>query len=156
MSKRIPWTDEERKFLVDNYATMGTKACAIKMGRSIDSVMCAAHKLNLRFDGNKGVRFTEDEDTVIRESCASGDSVAAIAKRLGRNYHSVFHRLRRLGLQSGIHCERWSDDEDIFLSQNYKTLGSSGCAEKLGRSQTAVIQRFRKIRDSERNEDANE
>lgn len=152
MCKRARWTDEERKFLLDNYEKMGAKTCAIKMGRSSRSVICAARRLNLQFNANAGIRYTEDEDAIIHAGCASGDSVATIAKRLGRTYQSVFYHVKRLGLPSGKRRARWGADEDIFLSQNYKTLGSRGCAEKLGRSQSAVAQRIRKILSLERKE----
>jgi hypothetical protein len=52
MSMQKRWNSEEEKVLVENYAIMGARWCAEKLGRGLQSVMIKANRLGIKRDGD--------------------------------------------------------------------------------------------------------
>jgi hypothetical protein len=64
-------------------------------------------------------RYTPDDDRAIRASWAAGESLEAVARRLGRSPGSLLLRARTLGLHRPPPRRRWTAAEDAVLRDGY-------------------------------------
>lgn len=87
-------------------------------------------------------RFTEAEDTIIRERYAR-DGAAALAAELDRSIACVYQRVHLLGVKSG---RNFTPEEDEAIRQRYPAEGSLQLAADLGRDFKAIQARAERLR----------
>lgn len=88
-------------------------------------------------------RFWSDEELKILRSEYSQAKVEELARKLGRNRHSVIHKARKLGLK---HSRWWTQDEEKTLKKLYPIMSAKEVAQKLGRSTNSIHSRAQKLK----------
>lgn len=91
-----PWSDSERQYMRDHFASDGAAACASALSRPITAVLSAAQRLGVR----ARPRWTTREDDQLRMLWGA-HSVTAISNRIGRSTYSVYRRAHDLDLGCG-------------------------------------------------------
>lgn len=90
-------------------------------------------------------KWTEDEDIYLEYLAFQGDAnLQEAAEFLGRTVAAIVSRLVLLRKRNNEVCylrEPWSEKEDNFLRNNYKTLKNNQLAESLNRTVPAVSNR---------------
>jgi len=99
----IRWSDEEVRFLKENYAKMKAREIAERLGRTKLSVVSKASELGLR--KREWRRWGLDEVEFLMNNYGRM-KVREIAERLGRSEHSVRVKLSKLGLKRSSLDER--------------------------------------------------
>lgn len=133
------WTEQDDLFLVKNYASLGPTKCAKQLGKPYDSVKNRGKKLKLQRPKNT---FTQAEDLFIIDNAESGGRF--IADRLNREIRSVQHRASTLNISLGTKVP-WSAEEEVWLRENYLTLGPSYCSKFLARTVKSVERKGDKL-----------
>ena len=150
----LSWTDEEKKYLQENYETLGPAACAQTLKRTRNSCASMAAKMKLRttwvpinYTSNL---WTEEEDAFLRGNYHNM-STGECAKILGRSLSSCHNRIVKLGLhKQGMQNQNWTKEEDDFLREHYVKLGEAKCAKHLHRTSDACQYRALKLGISRR------
>lgn len=89
-----PWSEQETRFVEENYQQKGARWCAMRMGRTVNAVRNKAFYLNI-----KRARYWSDEDkAALVELNAQGWQDYRIAKHLGKTTESVQYMRYRLGV----------------------------------------------------------
>jgi DNA-binding CsgD family transcriptional regulator len=144
MKKR--WTQTEEQYLKDVWGTVSLAEIMKSLGRTEDSVMRKAHRLDL--DTGKSdedmmkKRWSREEDNFITENYKSID-VEAISQQLGRTVSAVRKRASALGLAE--RTNRWSNEEMEFLNDKWGILNLDTIAKKLNRSRNSVLLKAHKM-----------
>lgn len=95
-------------------------------------------------------KWTEDEETQVKDKFSADVSVEEIADSMGRTPKSVKLKLKELGILLPQNPGRkWTKEEDTFLEN---LLGDditlTEICETMGRSRSSVMTRLLKMRDS--------
>ena len=168
-NSRIPWTEEDKEFLRENYETLGPVACARTLKRSAESCKFMGSKMGLRYvrrpaavkkENRPSTRhtpkpWTENEDMFLRENYKNM-SLSECASILGRSPVACKGHAQRLCLHKErvrkepkpprrLDGRRWTQEEDMFLREHFKELGAAKCAEHLRRTAEACQYRIRKL-----------
>lgn len=112
------WTDEEIKFLFDNYPSHGSQYCMDHLNRSIDSIWKKVKGLGLSYDA-KTNKYTKN--MLEQEYSVNKLSVTDIANKYGGgDYWSVYGALLKYGIEIdrrgryfGKTHHNWKGYEDI-------------------------------------------
>lgn len=126
------YTDEDIKFLINNYQAKTNKQLAKELNKTYGSIQNAARKLNLIKQPHKAWSSEEDEYLIKHYIDMTSEE---LAKKLNRTISSINARRDALGL---IRNATWSDDEVAFLIKNYINMEHSEIAQKLNRTESAV------------------
>lgn len=128
------WSVTDLTFLEENYRTMPLSDIARTLGRTPGSVRLMAHKLACQDKGP--VRWTAEEDDIIRRHYAAGAGVAFIVTQLeGRTSPAIFARADTLGVTSGRY---WREGELQILKDHYPIIGIEVLELLPGRTVDAV------------------
>lgn len=141
------WTEEEIRYLKENYESVPTKAIAENINRTSKAVHGKTHQIGLRkkFDG-RAKRWTDKEIAFLRENYETTPA-KEMAKTLGRSVPSTWHMARLLGLKNR-RCgkgRRWALDEINFLRENYGKIPTEEIAERVRKSIAAVWQKAQQL-----------
>lgn len=160
------WSEEELKYLEENYKKKTNKRIAKDLNRTIAAISIKAGTLGLvtkkslvpvqkitsvitKPDGKevKQVSWTKDETKFLKESFGKYP-IAEIAKELGRSVGSVS------GKASGLNLKRrrnnkyktWTEDEIEYLSDNCNVKSHTALAAHLKRSKNSVLSKLRELK----------
>ena len=134
------WTEDEEKFLIENYTKFGCKRCAEVLHKSSEAVKHKAASLKLQSARN----WTDEEANILLKHYKT-DGVDYCVEQLKRERCAIHAKARKLGLANN-RAEGWSTNEIDFIIENYAKLGSKACAEALhGRTSSAVRNQARKL-----------
>ena len=92
------WSEEETKFLIDNYLELGPKVTAKKLGRTKSSVTSKASRLGLTKTINSKKFSKEEIDFLENNYNKLGPTACSI--KLKRTYDSVISKASRMKLYS--------------------------------------------------------
>ena len=109
MNNRI-WTEEEIKYLKENYAKLSAKEIAKNLKRTKNAIKTKVMKLKI----NKRI-WTAAEIKYIKENYSLLKPVK-IANKLNRSLGGIINIANKLGLEN---YKDWSDEELDFLKENY-------------------------------------
>lgn len=133
------WTEEEIKFLMDNYSIAGGKKCAELLNRPHSVVRAKAAALKLSAPGT----WQETELSILLKYYAT-EGVDYCTKLLNRKPQDIRVKACKLGLT--VQRRDWLQEEIDFLKQHYERFGTKFCAEALpGRTRGAVAQQAKKL-----------
>ena len=146
--RRRRWTVAEDVVIRNGYADGFTcrRIAAGLPGRTPDAVAARARKLGL---STYGRAWTPLEDHRLRRLTPQR-SPTEIARALGRTPEAVRRRMRRFGLASGASSTppyagaRWTAADDALL-RLHAGVNPGVLAERLGRSDVAVVARLRQL-----------
>ena len=128
------WTVRELTFVEEHYRTLPLSDIARHLERTPAAIQLMAHKLGCR--GPVPVRWTSEEDDIIREHYAEGAGFEFIQTLLpGRSASSIFSRADKLGVTSGRY---WRDEELQILKEHYPVIGVNVVEQLPGRSPESV------------------
>ena len=141
--KTFTWSKEEEEILRKYYSTEGPKVANRLPGRTEEACRTRAAILNLYDPRNiKNVKWTEEEDNVLREFYPSeGTNVAA--RLPGRTKGSCKKRAGTIGVKIGALC--WSETEDNILREYYPTEAGKVSRRLQNRAAKSCIARARKL-----------
>ncbi len=91
-----PWSNKDKKLLIELYSSTSSRELAKSFGRSIASIRGMAKRLGLH-RGNR--KPWSDEDNKLFMELFSTTSNRELAKRFGRSYSTVGAKASRLGLR---------------------------------------------------------
>ncbi|HFL0060679.1 TPA: hypothetical protein ACGX1Y_002412 [Listeria monocytogenes] len=142
---RKEWTDEEVRFLRNNYEYVDTGRIAIFLNRTFNSTKSKAMRLGL----SKNYDWTEDDDIYLEYFVFENDTnINEAAEFLNRTHNAVRTRivnLRKKDTSVAYIRKRWTEKEDDFLKNNYKAMSDVVLAERLQRTKGAVTGRKRTL-----------
>lgn len=121
------WSDEDRKFLIDNYGKLTTKQLMEKLNTTRDSILKQAQILNITKENRY---WTEEEEEYLLEKWGVV-TVKYMAKKLDRTEDAILLKAHKLGLR-----------EQVIANGEYLT--PQDIAELLGKSISVVYRYIRK------------
>lgn len=150
--KRHRWTEEENRFLIENYSLLGPTKVVDELyerfGTNVTSTAVKAHASELRKDKTSDIphicpdkiRWLPEEDCLIVNNytlCSAKEISEMLFSQFGtkRAVTSVISRARVLNVQRK--CKKitpgdwWSPEEEQYLLENFDSLDYSEMAEKL-------------------------
>lgn len=126
------YTEDEIKYIQDNYKDRTNKEIGDYLGKKADSISYVAQKIGLVKQPHKP--WTLDEENYLRNNYMNMKS-EEIAKVLGRTVPSINARCKDLNL---IKHDSWSDNEIDYLLKHYMSMEHREIGEFLGRSESAI------------------
>lgn len=147
------WAQEDLAFILEK-AIEGLQYPEIARalsdaGRVERSDVAVCQQLNkLGYRRGWGRPWTAEEDDLVRQAYARGDSLTHLQAIMGRSRTSIAWRAGELGLQ-GTHANRngwrvspdWTRDQDQVLRDGYGKRKTEELAREVGRSVGGVLQR---------------
>lgn len=106
------WTDEDNKFLIENYATIGTKKCAEILKATYHSTQFHARLLGLKMYSNK--KWTEEDIKYLSEHFPVEDT-QIVANYLNRSWFATHKMANKLGIS-----KQWT--YNYICSEGYRVL----------------------------------
>jgi DNA-binding CsgD family transcriptional regulator len=164
--KSRKWSEEELKYLEENYKKKTNKRIAKHLNRTVAAVSIKAGTLGLvtkkslvpvqkitsvirKSDGKevKQVSWTKDETKFLKESFGKYP-IAEIAEELGRSVGSVSGKASGLRLKKSRSnkYKSWTEDEIKYLSDNCDTKSPKALAVHLKRSKNSVLSKIRELK----------
>lgn len=131
-SKRNTWTEQEDKYLKDNFQKLTKAQIGEDLGKTKGAVEYRASQLGLIKQPHKP--WTEEEDNFLRENYLTMTS-KEIAKKLGRTAPSIDSREGVLGLQR---LSYWTQEEIDFLKENYMNYTHAELGKLMNRPEQGV------------------
>lgn len=132
------WTDEDEKFLLENYFKYDSIILAKMLGcrYTPDAIRCKANKMGMKKLENI---WTQEEDDVIRE-CYPKMLAKDFSQLLpGRTVNSIVIRARKLGVLSYYYSQvMFSEVECAYIQDHWNQMSDFQIAEVLGREQRSV------------------
>lgn len=140
------WTEQEIKYLTDNWDKLVPAQIMESLGRTKDSIMRKARRLGLNVNKNEGDKlkrkWREEEDNFIIENYKLL-SVGEISAQLKRTVSAIRKRALALGVTREL--KRWSAEEMEYLNENWGILNLDVIAKKLNRSRNSVLLKAHKM-----------
>lgn len=130
------WTDEEIKFLKDNYNVIPEKEIANYLGRTLISVKVKRNKLGLVYYNSP--KYTDREKELLISDYLNGMTLKDISIKYNRNLQSLISSLQQWGVHE-YKINRWTKEEIKFLKENYKTMSDQDIANTLNRTESGVV-----------------
>ena len=146
-----PWTEKEKTFLRENYATMTDVEIARKLGRGALQVRRKRQRLDMYRD--RRPQWTETDRKFLRKNVAVMTD-EQIAENLGKPRSGVRHMRQRMNLGSAkrpARRNRWTGEDDGFISA-HPDMNPEEVARRLGRSVASIHHRRGKLGLREQNQ----
>lgn len=144
MAKHNYWSDDEIRWLLENYSTTSWEYILSQLSRSKQDIISKAHELGVKRAKVAGAMFSDQEDELIKKYLPTMTCSEFQKKYLShRTTGSINCRARRLHVVSRL---KWTEDEDNFLKENYIYYSTVKLSEILeGRSREAIYNRLKKL-----------
>ena len=126
------YSENELKYIQENYMNKTNKEIADYLHKSINSIKYVANKLGLLKQPHKP--WTKDDDQYLIDHYIDLTS-EQIAQYLGRTVNSINARRDDLKL---IRHENWTNEEISYIKENYLEMTHSEMGNHLGRSEGAI------------------
>jgi hypothetical protein len=137
------WTDDEIRFLRENYIRVSITDIAIELGRSYEAVRRKASKVGVQRQG-WGEKFTPEEDRILLERYVTSPMSEMVAL-LKRHHNSIRARARTLGLvneeqvkrakiAAGIRHDYFSQIDGPLKAYLLGLLAADGCVSSTDNS----------------------
>lgn len=126
------YTQDELKYIKDNYGNMTAKELSIRLNKSIGSINNATRKMGLVKQSHK--KWTEQEIDFLKSNYINMTS-EEISKYINHSVDAINTMRDRLGL---VRNKNWSDEEIQFLKDNFESVLFSELSKTLGRTEGAI------------------
>jgi len=131
-------TEDEIKFVVNNFQKIGATGCANKLNRTVDNIRQIAHRHKLKSPS----RWNKKEEQFLIENINKG--IDYCANELNKSYKSVLCKCKRINLKSS-NRKKWTPEEESFLIKNIDK-GFDYCCDKLGRNKSSIKNKWNKLK----------
>lgn len=132
MIKIRNYTQEEIKYIKENYNNMTTQEIAIKLNKSIGSINNATRKMGLIKQPHS--KWTDKEIEFLKKNYINMTS-EEISKHVNHSIDAINTMRDKLGL---VRNKNWSDEEIQFLKDNFESTLFSELSKVLGRTENAI------------------
>jgi hypothetical protein len=126
------YTQDELKFIYDNYNHMTAKELAVKLNKTVGSINNATRKMGLIKQPHN--EWTDDEIDFLKANYINMTS-AEIACHINHSIDAINTMRDRLHL---VRNQNWTNDEIQFLINNFETTLFSDLSVTLGRTEGAI------------------
>lgn len=89
--------------------------------------------------------WSSEETEKLIELFKQGKKVSEIAVELERAHHSVYNKLRTLGMTKQLKGRHWTEDEDAYLDEAWGVYKVMSIAKKLNRTEESVLRRAKEL-----------
>ena len=135
-------TEEEKKFVLENFDKMTTLELAKKIGRSKSSIDKIKRELGVN---NKIVEWTEDELKTLKELYPITDTKELSKKHLTRwSDKQIRAKANSLGIKKNDYWVEWSNEE-IEILKSSETLTIREISDKLNKDQSAIERKMKSL-----------
>lgn len=138
LTGRKEWTEEEERYILENYKIKNISEISEGLQRNISSVH--AKMIDMGIYTALFKRWTKEEDLFLKENKGKM-STEEMAEILGRSYYATSSRISNMNQKNGRIQKKWSSYEDKFILDNYKNMTQEEMANKLGRTRNSVHMR---------------
>lgn len=133
------YTDEELKYIKDNWGIITVNDMARKLGVSRKMIQTQADKMNLPKLGNNPYKKWTDENLKKLDTLSSKKSITELAKYFNTTNDAIISVARKNGIyldnDDRVH---WTDEDNETLKKLSKNLDLSEIALKMNRSTSAI------------------
>jgi len=136
-----PWTQDEISYLRKHYGKVPVAELSQEFGRTRDAVELKAGKLGL---SKKNSKFTKADERYIIANLGK-ESFTVMASKRGTSLHYVMKVAEQNGYRDRPTSRSWTDADDERLRRLYGTMSNSDVAERLQRTELAVVIRARSM-----------
>ena len=150
------WSNEDTQWLISNYSKYTRKECADILNKTEASINKKCTTLGLY---KPSTAWTEAQNNWLIENYTR-HTVSESAAILGRTYNAVRSQAVKLGLKNpitetrikekktvGQKRFRWTPETEQWLIQNFSSLGQYGCAKHFGITESAVYNKYMRIKN---------
>lgn len=138
MNQFKQWSEEDNKFLVENYNKMSYREIAEILNRAESTISLKAKKLGLNKSRSK---WNEEEVQYLKDNYMF-KTYKQIADELGKSTTAIAEKLKALDLRGKkSKCTNWSEYEDNFLKENVGSLSYSEISKQINRSISSISNR---------------
>ena len=138
----IPWTREEKQFILDN-PRLGAVTISMRLDKSLHAVNHMRRALGVSRRIRKKA-WTKNEDEYLRQARAGGKAAAEMAQHLGRNTNAVNCRLKNLGLTTPLAEIRLSKDHKKFIL-DHPDMSGAELSRRLGFRPATLLRHRREL-----------
>ena len=131
------WTKEEIEYLEKNYQVKTDKEIAIHLGRTRDAIERKRSKLGL--NKNKKLNLSDHD---IEDILLSKLTYQEIAQKYGisrEQARSIFRKRKSKAYVASV--KLWTQEEENYLKENYKTMGDFTIATQLKRTPASILKK---------------
>jgi len=145
MGKRKFWTKEEIKNFIELYPETPMIELIKIFKRNKQSLIQKAHKLKIqKIIKNGSVAFTKEEiEKIIFDSKTI--SVVNLSKKYNRDESTISSVLKRNKISPVKNDFWWTEDEELFLINNYNNFSTKELENKLNRNRKTITKKARLI-----------
>lgn len=128
------FSEEEKKFIIDNYATMDTDEIAKKLNKTYYQIRSFANSKEIYKTTRKGSLNKSEKDFLIKNY--KDMSIDDIVKVLNIDRDKVKRTANRMGLkQKDIY---FTEDEKKFIIDNYASIGSDKISQIINKDRDKI------------------
>lgn len=148
------WTEDEKTYLRNNWNEMSIQDIADDLDRTYKSVRNKGRDImpenkKKQSTSNSGKEWTEEEEEKLKEMIDDHKIMDVVDELENRSYPSVRYKMRDLELppkeQVREDQERWSDEEESTLRDNWKDMSKERLQEKLDRTRGSIDAKARNL-----------
>lgn len=119
------FTEQERRFVIENYPTMNTDEIAKKLNKTRKQIMSCAS-----YNKVKKERFTEEEEKFIIENYSTMSN-EKLAEKLNKPDYRIIKFANKLGLTKETY-RFFSEEEKQYILYNYNKISTKEIADYIG------------------------
>ena len=132
MIKIRNYTEEELKYIEDNYNTSTVKQIAEKLQKKESSICNAVIKLGLKKQDHR--KWTDEEQRFLKANYLTMTN-SEIAKHLNRTFNAISGQMDKLGL---VRNKSWTSEEEQYLLDHFINMTHKEMGDVLGRTEGSV------------------
>ena len=131
------WTEEQIRFLKDNYPCMSVE----KISRSVDHTIASVNTKLGHLGLTKDPVWSQEEIDYLLDNWET-TAYSVISKKINRSEAAIRGKCFELNL---IKKDRWTEEEEKYLKMVYQEMPTKEIAENLGRTPDAVQNHAKKM-----------
>lgn len=139
------WTEQEEKYILENYETKSISEMAKELGTSLNTVIRKMKDMGIY---KKIYNYWSEEQKLFLLKNKDNMAIEEMAEKIGRSKKSVYRILLKISEERKI--SDWNYSEDKFLIENYKKMETKEMSRILGRTLCSVGYRMRRLGLSKR------
>lgn len=136
------WTEEEEKYIYENYETKSIREISEELKRNFSVVY--RKMIDMGIYNKKYNRWTQEEDLFLNQN-KDNMTIEEIAKKLGREKNSVANRKKKYSENKRKSPRKWTSSDDEYILCNYGNKSIRELAIELNASESGVKKRIKEI-----------
>ena len=129
--QRFEFTEEQEKYIVDNWGIESPHSMKKKFGCSWNAVCRVAKDHGLELPTSN--EWSEEQISLLKELAAEMD-YQDIAKIMGKTDNAIRIKAKRLGIQVKINNRKWTQEEEEMFKDSWGNVSIEYLSKKMDRS----------------------